>query len=120
MRARGFVDATEPSTADLSVNYQFNIGTGTANVSSSPNFVTGGSAVSSVTTYPRLLQVILLDKKASEIAQKPVIIWQAEIFSEGSDSNLSVLADSFVPEIFKSFGRNVTNERFMKVNPGFR
>lgn len=117
MRARGFVEAMEPSAADLGVNYQFNLGTGTSNLSSSPNYITGGSDVSSVTTYPRFLQVILLDKKASEAAQKPVIIWQAEIFSQGSGSNLSVLADFFVPEIFKAFGLNVTNEKFRLVTP---
>lgn len=110
MRARGFVEAMEPSAADLGVNYQFNLGTGTSNVSSLPDYTNGGSYVSLETTYTRFLQVILLDKKASEAAQKPVIIWQAEIFSKGSGSNLSVLADSFVPEIFKAFGRNVTNE----------
>ena len=121
MRSRGFVAATEQANAQLAVAFQFILGAGSTAVLSMPNYTTGGSRVYSETEYPRFLQIWLLDWPQSEANQKPVIIWQAELYSEGSGRDLSRLADSLVPQAFKLFGQDVTNRSFvMMLEPGFR
>lgn len=115
MRTRGFVEAPDPSVAQLAVAYFFTLGPGTVSVGTRPNSATGGRDAYSYTSYPRFLQVWLLDWKASEAKQEPVVLWQGELYSAGAGGDLSALADYFVPEVFSRFGRGSTNETFTRV-----
>ena len=121
MAGRGFVEVQDKSATALAIVYQLSLGPGQMSINSSPNYSTGGTRVSSQTTYPRFLQIIVVDWKASEAQQKPVILWQSEVHSQGSTTDLSVLAGYLIPQAFKKFGQSVSNEMFFEpMTPGFR
>ncbi len=109
----GFKRVYDGGTADLAVVYSYSIGAGTTSVSSSPDFVWGGQKVESSTEYPRYFHIAIIDQSQTLNAKEPVFIWEAELYSSGSSSNIAWLAESFVPELFKWYGKNVTNKRFM-------
>lgn len=113
MDSRGFKYIDDPESASIAVGYTYAVGNGRMGVTSSPDFVWGGQKVESYTTYPRYFQIALMDVPASLSKKKATYLWQAEIQSSGSMNNMSVLAESFVPELFKDFGKNVTNDRFL-------
>lgn len=117
MVEKGFQVADDATTADIAAVYSYQIGAGTTSVSSSPDFVFGGQQVHSSTVYPRYFQITLVDLKASKLPDKVEIIWQGEIYSKGSSSNISYLAKHFVDELFNHFGQTVSNKTFMKVLP---
>lgn len=115
MKSKGFLEVSDPSTANIALMYSYSIGMGKTKVSSSPDFVWGGQAVTSSTEYPRYFQMTLIDLKASRLPDKVEIIWQGEIYSEGASYNISWLAEYFIDEIFSHFGQTVTNKKFMKI-----
>ncbi|MCX5804321.1 MAG: DUF4136 domain-containing protein [Proteobacteria bacterium] len=117
MEKLGFKRAVDRATADVAVLYSSSIGAGVTEtvVSSSPDFVWGGQKVSSSssTEYPRYFHIAIIDLAQTHDPKEPVFIWQAELYSSGSSSNISWLAETFVPELFKWYCNNVTNKRFM-------
>ncbi|MGA2324422.1 MAG: hypothetical protein ABSG22_11305 [Sedimentisphaerales bacterium] len=110
----GFKEAIASTTADFAVIYSYSIGAGKTVVSSSPDFVWGGQQISSSTSYPRYFQISIADIPASHNQNKPVFIWQAEIYSSGTSQNISWFADQFVPELFKRYGKTINNENVLK------
>jgi hypothetical protein len=117
MEKLGFKRVPDRRTADLAVVYSYSIGTGTTSVSSRPDFVWGGQRVESSTEYPRYFDVAIIDLARTLDQKEPVFVWQAELYSSGSSSNIAWLAESFVPELFKWYGKNVSNKRFMTPRP---
>lgn len=117
MEKLGFKRAVDRATADVAVLYSYSISAGTTSVSSSPDFVWGGQKVESSTVYPRYLHVAIIDLVRTLNPKEPVFIWEAELYSSGSSSNIAWLAESFVPELFKWYGKNVTNKKFMTPHP---
>ena len=117
MEKLGFKRVTDRATADLGVVYSYSIGAGATSVSSRPDFVWGGQRVESSTEYPRYFEVAIIDMRRTLDPKEPVFVWQAELYSSGSSSNIAWLAESFVPELFKRYGENVTNKRFMTSGP---
>ena len=113
MEKLGFKRSTESNKADLAVIYSYSIGAGSTSVSSSPDFVWGGQKVGSSTEYPRYFSVGIIDRAKTINLKEPVFIWQGEIYSSGSSSNIAWLAESFVPELFKWYGKNDTNKVFI-------
>jgi len=113
MERIGFRPATDLAHADLAVVYSYSIGPGISIVSSSPDFVWGGQEVRSSIEYPRYFFVGIIDLKKTINPKEPVFIWQGEIYSSGSSSNIAWLAESFVPELFKYYGKNVKNKLFI-------
>lgn len=121
MEKIGFRRTTNVADADLAVLYSYSIGAGTTSVSgyvsSQPDFVWGGQkvegSVGSSTKYPRYFFVGIIDRAQTINPKEPVFIWQGEIYSSGSISNIALLAESFVTELFKWYGKNVTNKKFM-------
>jgi len=120
MEKIGFRRTTNVADADLAVIYSNSIGTGTSSVSGSvssqPDFVWGGQkiqgSVSSSTEYPRYFFVGIIDRSKTTNPKDPVFIWQGEIYSSGQISNISLLSETFITELFKSYGENQTNKKF--------
>jgi hypothetical protein len=121
MEKLGFKRAVDQSSADVAVLYSYSIGAGTTkvSVSSSPDFVFGGKTVSSSssTEYPRYFHIAIIDRRRTLDPKEPVFIWQAELYSSGSSSNISLLAEGFIPELFKWYGKDVKNKRFTSPHP---
>lgn len=115
MELKNFNHTTELENADIIVNYSYSIGAGRTSVSSSPDYVMGGTKVSSSTSYPRYFQISLIDVKVTKLKNKPVIYWQGEVYSSGSGSNISFLSAYFIDEIFANFGETVDNKGFSKI-----
>jgi hypothetical protein len=113
MEVLGFRGTTDVKTADLAVIYSYSIGGAATSVTSSPDFVWGGQKVASSTEYPRYFQVAIVDLTRTTNPKNPVLVWQAELYSSGASSNIAWLAERFVPELFKRYGKTVKNERFM-------
>jgi hypothetical protein len=113
MEKLGFMRSTESNKADLAVVYSYSIGAGSTSVSSSPDFVWGGQKVESSTKYPRYFSVGIIDRRKTINSKEPVFVWQGEIYSSGSSSNIAWLAESFIPELFKWYGKNVSDKVFI-------
>ena len=117
MEKLGFRRTANRASADFYVVYSYSIGSGTTHVSSSPDFVFGGQEVTSSVRYPRYFHVAIVDARETLDPKEPVILWQAELYSSGSSANISELAETFVSELFKRYGKNVKNEGFMTICP---
>jgi len=115
MSEHGYVKATSRETANVAVLYKYSIGPGRTHVSSHPDYVRGGQQVTSSTSYPRLFQLAIVDLEKSDIPEKMEIIWQGEIHSSGSSSNISKLAPYFIDILFENLEKTVTNKSFGKV-----
>lgn len=115
MSKHGYKKASSLADASVAVLYKYSFGSGRTHVSSSPDFVWGGQKVESSTTYPRFFQIALVDIKKSKIPEKFEIIWQGEIYSTGSSTNISKLAVHFLDVLFQNYGLTVTNKSFYKV-----
>ncbi len=115
MSEHGYVNATSREAANIAVLYKYSIGPGRTRVSSHPDFVWGGQKVVSSTSYPRFFRLAIVDLEKSEIPEKIEIIWQGEIYSSGSISNISKLAPYFVDILFENYETAVTNKSFFKV-----
>jgi len=116
MTARGFVPAADADHADLRIQYSYNISAGKHVVSSSYNQATGMTDVHSATLYPRYFEVKIFGPSPKSRGARPDhVVWQAELYSQGSRHNISWLADAFIPALFEHFDRSATNESFIKM-----
>jgi hypothetical protein len=115
MSEHGYVMAASREAANVAVLYKYSIGPGRTHVSSHPDFVWGGQKTVSSTSYPRLFQLAIVDLEKSNIPEKLEIIWQGEIHSRGSTSNISKLAPYFIDILFENYDKTVTNKPFGKV-----
>lgn len=111
MKAKGFRHVDDISKAEVVVLYSYWIGSG--RVSSRPDFVWGGQKVSSSSI--RQFEIAIIDAKRSVETQKLEIIWQGEVYSEGSSQDIKWLAKYFVEELFKNLNRTVTDQHFRRV-----
>jgi hypothetical protein len=95
MSERGFSKASSPEVANVTVSYKYSIGPGQTDVhtSSSPDFVFGGTNVSSSssTHYPRTFEITVIDNEKSKASGKVEIIWQGELYSAGSSADITVV-----------------------------
>lgn len=112
---RGFVKASSSEVATIAVHYQYSLGSGATDVSSSPDFVFGGQQVSSSTSYPRTFDIAVIDIEMSKASGKVAIIWQGALYSKGSSSDMTWLAPYFIDVLFEHYGKTVTNQTFTKV-----
>ena len=115
MIEQGYIEAKSIEDAKVAVLYNYSIGAGVTSVSSSPDFVWGGQRIESTTVYPRFFQIIIVDLERSNIPDRIEIIWQGEIYSKGSSSNIYRLAQYFLDVLFENYGKTVTNKRFYKL-----
>jgi hypothetical protein len=115
LESRGFSPAPSAGSADLAAAFSYSIGSGTVQVSGHTNSVTGKTNVSSATEYPRYFEVRLIDLHSPDISAPQAITWQAEVYSEGSSANMSLLSEYFVTEAFRHFGETVKDQRFREV-----
>jgi hypothetical protein len=112
---RGYRKVDSTAEAHIVAIYSYNVGQGTTRLSSQPDPVFGGHAISSDTAYPRSFEIALIDFKNSPDPKKPEIVWQAELRSSGSVSDMSRLAADFIDVIFEHYGTTVDNKLFFKV-----
>jgi hypothetical protein len=113
MEKVGLNPASSQDEADCLVGYKYRIGTGKTVVSSSPDFVVGGHNVHSTTVFPREFVIIIVERDYEANSNNPTgILWQAELLSRGSSSDISVLADYFIPQMFQRYGKTITNDTF--------
>jgi hypothetical protein len=77
MKAAGFIPAADPMHADVIAIYSMAMGEGQTNVLSMPDYVTGGHRVLSETSYPRFIQVFIVDgpKSGEEIEGRGRRAW---------------------------------------------
>lgn len=119
MKGNGFRYVDDISKAEVVVLYSYSVGSGRTEirVSSQPDFVWGGQKVSSSssTQFPRQFEIAIMDAKKFVETQKPDIIWQGYIYSEGSSQDIKWLSKYFVEELFKNLNRTVTDQRFRRV-----
>lgn len=115
MSERGYRKAASRAAASVGVLYKYSFGSGRTHVSSSPDFVMGGQKVNSTTTYPRFFEIVLVDLEKSKFPENIEMIWQGEVYSSGSSTNISKLAVHFVDVLFENYGSTVTNKNFSKV-----
>lgn len=115
MSERGYKKAPSRAAANVAVLYKYSLGSGRTDVSSRPDFVWGGQKVQSTTTYPRFFQIVVADLEKSKLPENIEIIWQGEVYSSGSSTNMSELAVHFVTVLFENYGSTVTNKNFYKV-----
>ena len=102
----------KPNTAIL---YKLSIGQGATYVSSSPDYVMGGQKVESSTSYPRYMQIMIIDLQKSQLPDNVVMIWQGEVTSSGSSTNVTKLTKHFLDILFENYGKTVSDESFHRV-----
>ena len=112
MESSGYRKSDTPKSADLAVAYSFSVGAGEQVVTSSPDFVTGGHSISSMTVYPRLFQITIIDFKTSQLPDRVDVIWQGEVFSKGSSVDMAEVGPYFIQQICSNLGLEVTNKWF--------
>ena len=103
MSKRGYQKANSIESANIGVMYKYSIDT-TGSVSSD------GYRVE--TTYPRHLQMAVIDLQKSKMPEKIEILWQGEVYSAGTSRDISWLAPIFIEQLFLNYGKTVMNERF--------
>ena len=114
MAEHGYQKASPEEVLNVAVLYKYSVGSGIASVSRSPDFVWGGQRVESSSEYPRFFEVVLVDLEKSQAPEAIKTIWQGEVYSSGSSTNISRLAPHFIDVLFENYGSTVTNRRFSK------
>ena len=114
MSERGFVKASSAEKANVTVHYNYSIGPSKTEVSSSRDLVYGGKNVSSSTQYPRTFEIAVMDNQKSTVSGKVEIIWQGEVYSSGSSSDMTRLAPNFIDVLFENYGKSMTNKEFSR------
>lgn len=112
---QGYVKASSSKEANTAVLFKYSVGQGTVEVSSSPDFVWGGQKVESTNRYPRFFQLIFVDLQKSQLPEHVEIIWQGELYSEGSTYDIMQLAEHFINILFENYGKTVKDKRFYKI-----
>lgn len=115
MAEHGYRKASPEEVPNVAVPYKYSVGSGIASVSSSPDFVWGGQRVESSSEYPRFFEIVLVDLEKSKAPADTKIIWQGEVYSSGSSTNISRLAPHFIDVLFENYGSTITNRRFSKI-----
>ena len=115
MADHGYKKASSGEIPNVGVIYKYSVGSGVTSVSSSPDFVWGGQKVESASEYPRFFQLALINIEKSKASETVKIIWQGEVYSSGSSTNISQLAPHFIDVIFENYGSTVTNRHFFKI-----
>lgn len=59
--------------------------------------------------------MIIVDLKKSQPPEQVKIIWQGEVYSEGSTSDITRLAEHFIAILFENYGKTVKAKRFRKI-----
>jgi hypothetical protein len=114
MAEHGYRKASPEEVPNVAVLYKYSVGSGVTSVSSSPDFVWGGQRVDSSSEYPRFFEIVLVDLEKSQAPETIKTIWQGEVYSSGSSTNISELAPHFIDVLFENYGSTVTNKRFSK------
>lgn len=114
MAEHGYRKASPGEVPNVAVLYKYSVGSGITSVSSSPDFVMGGQKVESSSEYPRFFEIVLVDLEKSKAPADTKIIWQGEVYSSGSSTNISRLAPHFIDVLFENYGSTITNRRFTK------
>jgi hypothetical protein len=112
MEELGFIQTTHKVEAHFAVVYTYSVGAGETVVSSRRDFAWGGHKVHSSTAYPRYFAIAIIDLTRTVDVNNPVILWQAELYSKGSRSDIARLYECFVEESFKKYGKTVNREMF--------
>ena len=112
MAEHGYRKASPEEVPNVAVIYKYSVGSGVASVSSSPDFVWGGQRVESSSEYPRFFEIVLVDLEKSQNPEAIKTIWQGEVYSSGSSTNISRLAPHFIDVLFENYGSTVTNRPF--------
>lgn len=115
LEKQGYRASSSEEQANTAVLYKFSIGPGEVSVSSRFNKSTGKTSVSSFTSYPRFFQLTIVDLKETRATGKPVLIWQGEVYSEGSSTNTAKLSEHFLEILFENFGKTVDEKSFHRV-----
>lgn len=103
--------------ANVAVLYKYSVGSGATHALSSPDYVNGGQLVSSHTSYPRFFEIILVDLEKSKLPEKVEVIWQGELRSSGSSTDMTRLAPTFLDLLFENYGLTVTGKKFLVSAP---
>ena len=114
MAEHGYRKASPEEVPNVAVLYQYSGGSGITSVSSSPDYVIGGQKVESSSEYPRFFEIVLVDLEKFQAPEASKTIWQGEVYSSGSSTNISRLAPHFIDVLFEKYGLTVTNRRLSK------
>ena len=103
MSERGYRKATSFEAANIGVLFKHSI---------DPTGSVSGAGSGVRTTFPRHLQITVIDLQKSRMPEKLEILWQGEVHSAGQSRNISWLAPIFIDQLFLNYGQNVTNKGF--------
>ena len=109
---RGLRQEETPEKAAVIVRYSYSLGAGEPLVSSVPDFGRHRMRIESVPNYPTYFELRIEGLPPPEKGRAPRILWQGEIYSEASSSNLGLMAPLFVKDILQYFDRSVNNQSF--------
>ena len=100
MSARGYRQATS-----LGVRYKYSV---------DPGSVTVDSNGQADWEFPRHFQIAVIDLQKSKMPEKIEVLWQGEVSSIGTSTNMFLLASVFIDALFENYGETVTNKSFRK------
>jgi hypothetical protein len=75
----------------------------------------GYKAIETTTVYPRTFEVFVFDVAGSEASDSLVVVWQGQLTSDGTITDVVRLAPKFLDELFKYFGTTVSRKSFLVV-----
>ena len=105
MSARGYRQATSLEAANIGVRYKYSVDPGNVSVDSN------GQAD---WEFPRHFQIAVIDLQKSKMPEKIEVLWQGEVYSMGTSTNMFLLAPVFIEALFENYGETVTNKSFRK------
>lgn len=103
MSESGCQKATSLEAANIGVLFKHSI---------DPSGSVSGGRSGVDTLYPRHLHITVIDLQKSKMPEKLEILWQGEVYSEGTSRNISWLAPIFIDQLFLNYGKTVTNKGF--------
>jgi hypothetical protein len=105
MSTRGYGKATSLEAANIGVRYKYSVDPGSVSVDSN------GQAD---WEFPRHFQIVVIDLQKSKMPEKAEVLWQGQVDSTGTSTNISLLAPVFIEVLFENYGETVTNKSFRK------
>ena len=105
MSARGYGKATSLEAANIGVHYKYSI---------DPGSVTVDSNGQADWEFPRHFQIAVIDLQKSKMPETIELLWEGEVYSTGTSTNMSLLAPVFIEALFENYGETVTNKSFRK------
>lgn len=109
MQANGFSVSETPAVVVL---YEYKVGNGKTGSSNWYNHATGRNEVHTSTYFDRWLRLVLLDGESAKSGQS-LVIWQGEVNSTGSGTDITELAPYFLDELFARLNKTQV-ENFSK------